>query len=126
MLFKKMDLMTTVLRSFDLHKLSETSISFEISKAKFTYYINGDEEQINRVFLNLFKNAIESIQDKKSKNIDFKGKIYIDITDDSNYIYVNVNDNGIGFQHVDTKKMLTPYFTTKKKNYQFLIILNFL
>ena len=114
-IFKKMNLMSTILRSLDLHKLSEPSISFEMSKVKSTYYINGDEEQLNRVFLNLLKNAIESIHDKKSKNIDFKGKIYIDITDDNNYIYVNVTDNGIGFQHVDTKKMLTPYFTTKKK-----------
>ena len=23
-------------------------------------------------------------------------------------------DNGVGFEHVDKKKMLTPYFTTKK------------
>ena len=56
----------------------------------------------------------ESISEKRSKNADFKGKISIDIKDDSDYIYVTVKDNGVGFDRVDKKKMLTPYFTTKK------------
>ena len=39
----------------------------------------------------------------------------MDIVEDSDYIYVTVTDNGLGFDHVDRSKMLTPYFTTKKK-----------
>ena len=77
-------------------------------------YIKGDEEQLNRVFLNLIKNSIESIYDKRSRTVDFKGKINIDITGDNDYIYVTIIDNGVGLEHVDKKKMLTPYFTTKK------------
>ena len=34
---------------------------------------------------------------------------------DSDYIYVTIVDNGVGFGQVDKKKMITPYFTTKKK-----------
>jgi len=52
---------------------------------------------------------------KKRKNVDFKGKIQVDIKVDSDYIYVTIVDNGIGFEHVDKRKMLTPYYTTKKK-----------
>ena len=44
-----------------------------------------------------------------------KEKINVDIKGDSDYIYVTVIDNGIGFDQVDKTKMLTPYFTTKKK-----------
>ena len=66
------------------------------------------------MFLNLIKNSIESIHEKRSKNVDFKGKINIDIKDDSDYIYVTVEDNGLGFDHVNKSKMITPYFTTKK------------
>ena len=62
----------------------------------------------------MLKNSIESIQEKRNKNVDFKGKINIDIKDDSDYIYVAIVDNGVGFAHVDKAKMLTPYFTTKK------------
>ena len=52
---------------------------------------------------------------KKTKNVDFKGKIKVDIKEYSDYIYVTFVDNGVGFEHVDKKKMITPYFTTKKK-----------
>ena len=44
----------------------------------------------------------------------FFKKINIDITEDKEYIYVCVLDNGVGFKLVDTTKMLTPYYTTKK------------
>jgi len=63
----------------------------------------------------LIKNSIESIDEKKSKKADFKGEISIDIKADSDYIYVTIIDNGVGFEQVDKTKMLTPYYTTKKK-----------
>ena len=77
--------------------------------------MKGDEEQLNRVFINLIKNSIESIHEKKSKNVDFEGKIEVDIKGDSDYTYVTIVDNGVGFDRLNKAKMLTPYFTTKKK-----------
>ena len=112
---KKMNLNKLISRSINLHKLSETNIKFNLSEANSIFEINGDEEQLNRVFVNLIKNSIESIHEKKIKNADFKGKITIDIKDDSDYIYVTIADNGVGFEKVDKAKMLTPYFTTKKQ-----------
>ena len=114
-MFKKMNLNNLVSRSINLHKLSETNIKFNLSEANPIFEINGDEEQLNRVFINLIKNSIESINEKKIKNVHFKGKIAIDIKDDSDYIYVTITDNGVGFERVDKVKMLTPYYTTKKQ-----------
>ena len=112
---KKLDINDVISRSLNLHKLSENKIDFVLSKKEPKNFIKGDEEQLNRVFINLIKNSIESIYEKKSKNVDFKGKIDVDIRSDSDYIYVTIVDNGIGFDQVDKIKMLTPYFTTKKK-----------
>ena len=112
---KKINLNKLIARSINLHKLSEKDIKFILSKVKSSIEINADEEQLNRVFINLIKNSIESIYEKKIKNVDFKGEISIDIEDDSDYIYVTIVDNGVGFDKVDKVKMLTPYFTTKKK-----------
>ena len=84
-------------------------------KKESTNFIRGDEEQLNRTFVNLIKNSIESINEKKIKNDDFKGKINVDIIGDSDYIYISITDNGLGFSQVDKIKMLTPYYTTKKK-----------
>jgi len=113
-LFKKVNLNQIISRAFKLHELSDPNIKFLLSKKNASYIINGDEEQLNRAFINLVKNSIESISENISKNVDFKGKINIEIKDDRDYIYVTISDNGIGFSGVDKEKMLTPYFTTKK------------
>ena len=112
---KKINLINVVSRSIKLHELSESGIKFTLSKEKSTHYINADEEQFNRAFINLIKNSIESINEKKSKNVDFKGKINVDIREDSDYIYVTITDNGVGFDQINKVKMITPYYTTKKK-----------
>ena len=114
-ILKKVDLNKIISRSVNLHEMSNTDKTFRLSKGKLSSDVSGDEEQLNRVFINLIKNSIESIDEKKSKKADFKGEISIDIKADSDYIYVAIVDNGVGFEHVDKAKMLTPYYTTKKK-----------
>ena len=113
--FKKMDFYQLISRSINLYKFNDKNIDFNLKKIKSLPKLNCDEEQLNRVFINLIKNSIESIQEKRVKNVDFKGKIVVDIRDDSDYIYVTIVDNGTGFDKVNKSKMLTPYYTTKKK-----------
>jgi two-component system nitrogen regulation sensor histidine kinase NtrY len=112
---KKINLNNVIIRSVNLNKLSENNITFNFIDKKIPNIINGDEEQFNRVFINLIKNSIESIYEKKTKNVDFKGEINIDIKEDNDYIYVTIIDNGLGIELVDKVKMLTPYYTTKQK-----------
>ena len=114
-IFKKVNLTKLISRVVNLHDLANKDIKFIFSKNNSVFNVNGDEEQLNRVFINLIKNSIESTLEKKSKNVDFKEKIDVDIKEDSDYIYFVIIDNGLGFDQVDKTKMLTPYFTTKKK-----------
>ena len=113
-ILKKVNLNDLILRTINLYKVSDQEINYVFLKSKSSIFINADEEQINRVFLNLIKNSTESIYDKRTKTVDFKGNINIEIKGDKDYIYVIIIDNGVGFKHIDKKKMLTPYFTTKK------------
>ena len=112
---KKINLNKLISRSINLYELSEPDIKFNLSKKNSFLKINGDEEQLNRVFMNLIKNSIESIRERKIKKAEFEGEITIDIEDGNDYVYVTIVDNGIGFKQADKAKMLTPYFTTKKK-----------
>jgi len=112
---KKININKLISRSINLYKLSKTDIKFNLSKTNSFIEINADEEQLNRVFINLIKNSIESINEKRIKSVDFKGKINVDIKEDSDYILVTIVDNGVGFDQVDKTKMLEPYFTTKNK-----------
>ena len=78
--------------------------------------LESDKEQISRVFLNLIKNSIESINQKAKNNNNFTKKIAIELTEDNSHIRVNLEDNGIGFSELknNIKDILNPYFTTKK------------
>jgi len=79
--------------------------------------LNCDNEQLSRVFFNLIKNSIESIQVKRKDMPNFNGKIDIEIIDNSDYIEFIVIDNGLGFEIFanNIKDILNPYFTKKKK-----------
>ena len=97
--------------------LSELNKSIEINLIKNTGIIllKCDKEQIGRAFFNLIKNSIESIEQKLEKSPDFKKKISIEILDNNDHIKIILVDNGIGFnQKNNIKKILNPYYTTKK------------
>ncbi len=110
-ILKKVNLIKIINKSLDLIRLSSKhSINFENSfKIKF---INGDEDQLNRVFINLIKNSEESFLEFSQKNANFVGNIDIEIDDNNDYIDISIIDNGPGI--TDAKKAMTPYFTTKK------------
>jgi two-component system, NtrC family, nitrogen regulation sensor histidine kinase NtrY len=111
-IFKKIEIDIIIKRALDLYKMSsktEFNLYSNIKKKKF---INGDEEQLYRVFINLIKNSEEAIAEKKVKNKLFKGKINIEIQENRAYIVTSLIDNGSGIKNVD--KIMTPYFTTKK------------
>ena len=98
--------------------LSEIDKSIEIifNRNNNKILLNCDKEQLARVFFNLIKNSIESIQEKAQKNQVFKKKILIEISLNNDHIEFILVDNGIGFGEIkdDIKKILNPYFTTKK------------
>jgi two-component system nitrogen regulation sensor histidine kinase NtrY len=77
--------------------------------------INFDLEQFNRLFFNLIKNSLESIQEKAEKDSKIHKNIDIEIRQRRDYIIVNVIDSGIGFKNKKTKELIKPYFTTKEK-----------
>ena len=111
-IFKKINLVDVINRSVDFTKMSsKNEINFNSHNKK--PLIQGDIEQLNRVFINLIKNSEESFVELIKKNDDFKGKIDIEIISNNDYIIVKLTDNGTGIS--DTKKAMTPYFTTKKK-----------
>ena len=74
-----------------------------------------DKEQIGRVFFNLIKNSIESIQEKAQKTTNLSKKISIEILKINDHIKFTLIDSGVGFNKDNNiKEILNPYFTTKK------------
>ena len=95
----------------------DKSIVLDFIKNKDMILFNCDKEQISRVFFNLIKNSIESIQQKSEKIPNFVKKIKIEIEHNNDHIKLILTDNGVGFKDIkgNLKDILNPYFTTKKK-----------
>jgi two-component system nitrogen regulation sensor histidine kinase NtrY len=110
-ILKKVNIENLINKSLDFIKLTSKSTIKFVNKSK-DKFINCDEDQINRVIINLIKNSEESFLDKLQKDVNFKGNIDIEIDGDNEYISIRIMDNGTGIK--DAKKAMTPYFTTKK------------
>ena len=77
--------------------------------------IKFDYEQFNRLFFNLIKNSLESIQEKVKKGSKTDQNINIEIRQIRDYIIINILDTGEGFKNKKTKDLIKPYYTTKEK-----------
>ncbi len=111
-IMKSLDINKLILRSFDLAKMSSKN-KMNLQNISKETNIKGDEEQLNRVFINLLKNSEEALNEKRSKIRDFQGKIDVEISSNNHYIVVSISDNGSGIP--DIKKAMNPYYTTKLK-----------
>ena len=111
-IIKEINIIDAITRSIDFIKMTSKNEINIISKTK-RLMINGDIEQLNRVFINLVKNSEEAFLDLSKKDTSFKGKIDIEIISNNDYIVIKLKDNGTGIPN--TKKVMTPYFTTKTK-----------
>tara|TARA_B100000787_G_scaffold2572_1_gene1936 strand:- start:972 stop:2753 length:1782 start_codon:yes stop_codon:yes gene_type:complete len=116
-IFKNNNLVALIKDNIDLINELNKNITINFSSNNSDIVLNSDYEQLSRVFFNLIKNSIESIQEKSNDNINFKGKIDIVINDYLSYIEFSIIDNGLGFElFVDNiRDILNPYFTTKPK-----------
>ena len=110
-ILKKINIVNVIKKSLDFIKMTSKSSINLITKDK-EIFINGDEDQLNRVFINLIKNSQEAIDEISKKDTKFKGNIDIEIDNNNDYIVCRLTDNGSGI--TDPKKAMTPYFTTKK------------
>jgi len=114
--FKNNDLTKIVDETIKLSSEFDKSIEIIYTKSSDKILLNCDKEQLGRVFFNLVKNSVESIKQKSEKEGDFNKKISIEIVDNNDHIRFILVDNGIGFDQIknDIKKIINPYFTTKK------------
>jgi two-component system nitrogen regulation sensor histidine kinase NtrY len=114
--FQKNDLVMLIKDNIQLLQELDQKIKIDFIYNNQQLFFDGDREQLSRVFLNLIKNSIESIQQKTEKVNDFNKNITIELNDFDSHISFVINDNGIGFRNLNNniKEILNPYFTTKK------------
>lgn len=90
------------------------NIELELSSEKYT--VLGDETQLQNAFLNLGINARDSIISSEG-NLIFRTSLVTENIDnqESDYICIEVADNGTGIDTETQAKIFEPLFTTKEK-----------
>jgi two-component system nitrogen regulation sensor histidine kinase NtrY len=83
-------------------------IEVDISKPENDMVVKIDKEQIRRVLINIFDNAVQAMTNN--------GKITVKINFNSsaNNAQIEIADNGPGIKDEDKERLFQPYFSTRK------------
>ena len=116
-ILKDNNLVNLIKDNINLINELDKNILINFNTVKDKVILNSDNEQLSRVFFNMIKNSIESIQERREESNDLVGKIDITLNDSLTNVDFTIIDNGMGFKKLsgNIKSILNPYFTTKKK-----------
>lgn len=114
--FSNNDVCALVGEAIFARKDSNKNISIDYKNAENPITLNCDGNQIVRVITNLIKNAEESILEKMELDKSFRfGQISVVVYEKENKCFINIIDNGKGFEASVIDRITEPYVTTKSK-----------
>lgn len=105
--FKNINVVDVLIESEKLFQNNE-HIKFEIEHHGISEaYVYADKEQLSRAFLNIMKNAVQSVPEEK------KGIVKVDLTKLKGMVVIKISDNGTGIPEELREHLFRPNFTTK-------------
>ncbi len=105
---EKADLMEAITSTATLFRKSY-EIHITIDSEQDNIEVKTSMQDLLRIFNNLLKNAVQSMENTPDKNIR------IQILQRQKYVEVRLTDNGKGIYEADKEHIFQPYFTTKSK-----------
>ena len=97
------------LRSTTLLFKKSYGFDLEFSTTHEKIPVQASSQDLLRIFNNLLKNAVQSMERQKEKRLEIRVK------KEETYAEVRVTDNGKGIGKEDREHIFQPYFTTKSK-----------
>lgn len=95
------------------NKLNEIYVIFDVENYDLIFKI--DYEKILEAIETLLQNAYEELSEKQLElDYTYEKLVKISITNDDNFIYISVIDNGRGISEENRQKIFEKYFTTGK------------
>ncbi|MBT3408831.1 two-component sensor histidine kinase, partial [Candidatus Woesearchaeota archaeon] len=99
-IFQKNNLAELIIENIKLLQELDVSIEIKFQSNLPIIYLESDKEQLSRVFLNLIKNSIESIQQQAQNDNNTNKTIDIELNDHDDHINLTIIDTGIGFENL--------------------------
>lgn len=112
---QKLDLIDICKKDFFLQKHAHSDVSYDISVPNHEVYISCDRYHLSQLFTNIFQNAYEAVYERMLEEPFYKGKISLEISEESDKVKVVIQDNGSGIALDDKPYITDPYMTTKEK-----------
>ncbi len=86
----------------------------------FDYYICGDRRQLEQVLINVFNNAIDSIDSQGIISLKLNKKFLVNENVNNSkplpFVELEISDNGCGIEEENIKTIFDPFYSTKDKN----------
>ncbi|HXX58103.1 MAG TPA: ATP-binding protein [Thermodesulfovibrionales bacterium] len=82
-------------------------VNFILESDSGDAFIDADSEQLERVFINLFTNAVDAMSGS--------GNLSVRVQKERTAVTVKISDTGKGMSAEDTEKIFEPFYTTKDK-----------
>jgi len=103
-------LIEDIVKTIKVNPLYE-NIEIDINGQVSSSVIDGDEDQLKQVFLNIINNACEALEELEKGS---RKSLTVKLKWENELLVTEISDNGPGIPKEDTNKVFTPFFTTKK------------
>lgn len=90
------------------NEIGEKNIALTIAEPKEALVVFADPDLIQQVLINLFKNAMDAVQDLQHPQITLLAR------QEGNQVAIQLHDNGPGIPDDIIDQIFIPFFTTKK------------
>jgi signal transduction histidine kinase len=104
--FEKVDIIERINRSIQLYKQYD-NLQINVNTPQHIVFVKADNEKMLQIFNNLIKNAVQAIPQNK------QGVINVSVSEQADFVTVEIEDNGSGIPPEMKDKLFQPYFTTK-------------
>ncbi len=105
-ILQRVDLVSTIKKSVDLYANNEWgNVTHDTWPTPI--FIMGDDQLLNRIFSNIILNGLQSGSESDVQ-------VHVSIYKDVSSVILTFRDNGMGIDQELSKKVFTPYFSTKQ------------
>ncbi|MEP3051730.1 MAG: ATP-binding protein [Erythrobacter sp.] len=119
--FRSEDALDLVRQALFLQEVAHPQVNFALSHEGLNFdgsnhsSLNCDRHQVGQAMTNVLKNAVEAVETRMSTaEVDFRGKISVEMIADEEMMTIIVEDNGVGLPN-DRDRIVEPYMTTREK-----------